>query len=347
MAPSVISPQAAGQVMRSAKNADRHPVPTLKIVDQSNKNDLLKYLDKDFREEIERILLTAGFGGKFTLHATKRVKGSSGALGLHIGNPQGHGVRLLYQGIGAGNGNRVEVIIFPPANMDPFIFHQKLVKGRELLATLEDQDEAPEETPVAEPLVSDVTVEAEEEETSSTKLSVGDCELLVGTLVSDGSVDSEGVISRRHVLDFLGTEFGIEGRARGPVLRVLCNPRRKFLTPVDDVDLKVHKRFFTQSSVEEETKELPVPPKAGAPTKPESVKTRLGRLARRASLVDRYEKRKSELSGKIEQSTTLIKTLEIEKAAWEAELEKIERKLEDSDLQGAKEKYEDVLKLLD
>lgn len=180
------------------------------------------------------------------------------------------------------------------------------------------------------------------------KLSEGECELLVSTLVSDESVDSEGIISRRDVLDALGTEFGIEGKARGPVLRVLCNPKRKFLTPVGDVDLKVHKRFLTQPPVEKEKKESPVPQKAGAPaSKPESVKTRLERLARRASLVARYEKRKEELSGKIEQSTTLIETLQSEKAAWEAELERIERKLEDPDFQGAKEKYEDVLKLLD
>lgn len=163
MAPSAISPQAAGQVIKSAKYADQNPVPKLDIEDRSNKNDLLKYLDKDFREELELILLTAGFGGRFKLHATKRVKGSCGALGLHIGTPQGHGVALAYQGVGAGNGNRVEVIIFPPANMDPFNFRKKLVEGRELLATLEDQDETPEETPVAEPLVNDVVVEAKEE----------------------------------------------------------------------------------------------------------------------------------------------------------------------------------------
>ena len=75
MGSSTSRQQVAGIVYRNARHADKFPPPEV-VVKKKSHSDLTNYIGQDFYDELQLLLMAAGFGGSFTVFTKKRVPGS-------------------------------------------------------------------------------------------------------------------------------------------------------------------------------------------------------------------------------------------------------------------------------
>lgn len=234
--------QAAGEVYQNGKNADKFPPPSIKLKDSSN-TQLTKRLDKEFEEEMQLLLMAAGFGGTFIVTVCRRAKGSAHTKGLNIKSPSNHGVVITWHK--GSNDNNIEMVLGLPRGIGAASFHQKLKAAERLLCEQEDfedglrdrihgkdhthedsnsKDESSVvELPAAE--TGKVTETAAPKEEQTTKRGPrGDTELRLffDEIVENCRSSHNGIIPRDSCLAILRREFNWESAySTGPAIKRL------------------------------------------------------------------------------------------------------------------------------